>query len=229
MQFLSYIPRRIARFSTKNLLRLTGAVEEFHALYYRQASRTWQNTFWIGTPIWKFPLDLWVYQEICTEIRPDVIIESGTYKGGSALFLAHVCDALGKGAVVSIDIESRPDRPQHPRITYIHGPSTSSLVVKEMQNIAHNASVVLVILDSDHSKDHVLREMELFAPLVTVGSYLIVEDTNLNGHPVVPEFGPGPMEAVREFLQKNHDFAVDSSREKFFLTTNPSGYLKRVR
>jgi len=85
----------------------------------------------------------------------------------------------------------------------------------------------LVILDSDHSKAHVLQEMELYAPMISVGSYLIVEDTNLHGHPVLPEFGPGPMEAVAEFLPKNPDFIVDRSREKFFMTFNPGGYLKR--
>ena len=86
----------------------------------------------------------------------------------------------------------------------------------------------MVILDSDHTRDHVLRELELYAPLVTPGSYLVVEDTNINGHPVAPEFGPGPMEAVEAFLETTDEFEVDRAREKLMLTFNPSGYLRRV-
>ena len=85
----------------------------------------------------------------------------------------------------------------------------------------------MVILDSDHSRDHVLRELELYAPLVTPGCYVVVEDTNVNGHPVVPRFGPGPMEAVQEYLATTDAFEVDRSREKLLLTFNPSGYLRR--
>jgi cephalosporin hydroxylase len=87
----------------------------------------------------------------------------------------------------------------------------------------------MVILDSDHSQSHVEKELKLFAPLVTLNSYLIVEDTNINGHPAYPSFGPGPYEAVETFLRTNDNFEVDSSREKFLMTFNPKGYLKRVR
>jgi cephalosporin hydroxylase len=85
----------------------------------------------------------------------------------------------------------------------------------------------MVILDSDHHKDHVLRELEIYSKFVTNGSYIIVEDTNINGHPVRPKFGPGPTEAVKEFLKGSRDFVIDKSREKFFLTFNPNGYLKK--
>jgi len=88
---------------------------------------------------------------------------------------------------------------------------------------------VLVLLDSDHSRDHVLKELQSYAPLVTPGSYVVVEDTNLDGHPVFPEFGPGPMEAVAEFLGSDSHFEVDRTREKFLMTFNPGGFLKRVR
>ena len=88
---------------------------------------------------------------------------------------------------------------------------------------------LLVLLDSDHSREHVLDELRAYSPLVTPGSYVIVEDTNLNGHPVWPDFGPGPMEAVDIFLSESDDFVIDTSREKFYLTWNPRGYLKRVK
>ena len=86
----------------------------------------------------------------------------------------------------------------------------------------------MVILDSDHGKDHVLNELRTYSPFVTKGSYLIVEDTNINGHPVLHDFGPGPMEAVEDFLKENQNFTVDKSKEKFYLTFNPKGYLRKI-
>jgi cephalosporin hydroxylase len=87
----------------------------------------------------------------------------------------------------------------------------------------------LVILDSDHSRAHVLRELELFAPRVPPGGYVVVEDSNANGNPVLPDFGPGPREAIEEFLAAHPEFEADRSREKFLMTFNPGGYLRRIR
>jgi cephalosporin hydroxylase len=206
-------------------------VSLFHQLYYGAASGggTWTSTSWLGVPVLKCPLDLWVYQEILFEQRPDLIVETGTARGGSALFLASLCDLIGHGRVVTIDIQPDPTRPRHARVTQIVGSSTDEGLFAAVRDLARASGRVLVILDSDHSRDHVLRELELYGSLVTPGSYLIVEDTNVNGNPVLPQFGPGPMEAVSEFLARNDHFAVDSAREKFFLTFNPGGYLKRVR
>jgi cephalosporin hydroxylase len=204
-------------------------IDAFHELYYngpRGEQEIYKNTTWMGVPCEKCPLDMWIYQEILHEVRPDLIIETGTRHGGSALFLAHMLDLLGKGRIVTIDVEALP-RPHHPRITYITGSSDDPDVVAGALPTAADV-VCLVILDSDHSKQHVLRELELLAPVVSVGSYLIVEDTNINGHPTFPEFGPGPYEAVEEFLQNNNNFIVDDAREKFLMTFNPRGFLKRI-
>jgi cephalosporin hydroxylase len=203
---------------------------DFHRLYFHSKERTWKNnTFWLNTPVAKCPLDLWIYQEIINETLPTIIVETGTAHGGSALFLASMCDLLGSGRIVTVDVSEQPQKPQHDRISYISNSSTSEETISQLKSLIKTDDKVMVILDSDHRATHVSRELELYSPLVSVGCYLIVEDTNINGHPVFPEFGPGPMEAVERFLESNRSFAPDETREKFFLTFNPRGYLKRVR
>ncbi len=202
--------------------------DNFHELYFYNGQRTWQNTHWLGTQALKCPLDLWIFQEIIYETKPDVIVETGTYKGGTALYLATICDLVGRGRVVSIDIGGQPNRPQHKRITYLLGNSAGEDMVAQVKSLIQPGEKVMATLDSDHSQHHVLNELRAYAPLVTRGNYLIVEDTAENGHPVLPRHGPGPMEAVEEFMRHNHDFVIDAGREKFFLTFNPKGYLKRV-
>jgi cephalosporin hydroxylase len=154
-------------------------------------------------------------------------VETGTAHGGSALYLATLCETVGTGEVVSVDIGPWPDRPAHPRLTYLTASSTDPAVVARVAERATGAGTVLVVLDSDHRRDHVLAELRAYAPLVTPGSYLVVEDTNINGHPVYEAFGPGPMEAVQDFLKERDDFEADRSREKFLLTFNPGGWLRR--
>lgn len=220
------------RIIRQNAIRNT-IVKEFHRLYYNTRSRTWTNTRWLGVPVIKCPFDLWVYQEMLFELRPDVVVECGTSQGGSAYFLASMCELVGQGHVITIDLYPKPNRPQHERLTYLSGSSTDPQIVREVTHRIRDAggesASVLVLLDSDHSREHVLDELRLYSPFVTPGSYVIVEDTNLNGHPVWPDFGPGPMEAVDIFLSENDDFVIDTSREKFYLTWNPRGYLKRVK
>jgi cephalosporin hydroxylase len=205
-------------------------VRQFNRLYYDShlLGKTWGDTHWLGHQLMKAPTDLWLYQEILHKVRPDLIIETGTYKGGSAYYLASLCQLLGKGQVISIDVEQYPDRPKHERITYLTGSSVSDDIVKEVARRVAGLNSVMVILDSDHTKDHVLRELEAYYPYVTSGSYVIVEDSNVNGHPVWPEFGPGPMEALDSFLAVNKEFVIDRNMEKFLLTFNPRGYLKRL-
>jgi cephalosporin hydroxylase len=223
---LRNVLRRRLAFSRREEAQL---VEDFHELYYEAAAhQTWQSTFYMGHKILKCPLDLWHYQEIFYAVRPDLIIETGTCFGGSALYIAHLCDLLGAGRVITIDVEHRDGRPMHPRIEYWTGSSTATAIVERASAAAAQAGTVLIILDSDHSEAHVWKELQAFAGLVTVGSFLIVEDTNVNGHPVAPEFGPGPMEAVDRFLAGRQDFEVDARWEKFLLTFNPRGFLRRL-
>lgn len=207
-----------------------SVLDEFHKLYYYSsvAGKTWSDTWWQGIQVLKCPLDLWIYQEIIFRTKPELIIETGTYKGGAAHFLASMCDLAGTGEILTVDIEEYPNRPQHPRITYLHGSSVDDALLQTIRERSQGKQSILVILDSDHSMAHVRREMELYAPLITKNSYLIVEDTNINGNPVLPESGPGPKEAIDDFLKSHSEFSIDPAMEKLLMTFNPGGYLKRI-
>lgn len=191
-------------------------------------SDAWTKATWLGAQALKNPLDLWVYQEIMFETRPELVIETGTYRGGSAYFLASMCDLLGAGEVVSIDVEpARDDYPVHPRLTYLAGrSSTDPEVVAHVSGLAAGKPV-LVVLDSDHSQAHVEAELDAYTPLVPVGCYVIVEDSNIGR--IRKDLLPGPLEAIEAFLARTEAFEIDREREKFLITFNPSGYLKRVR
>jgi cephalosporin hydroxylase len=199
-------------------------VREFARLFYERNEAGWST--WLGVEAQKNPADLWIYQEILSEVRPELIIETGTMYGGSAFYLASICDLIALGEVVTIDIEHREGRPAHPRIEYVTASSTDPSIVATMTQRAEGRRV-LVILDSDHSRDHVMAELDAYADLVSPGSYLIVEDTNINGHPVLPKFGPGPWEALDVFLPDPR-FEIDRSKERFLNTFNPRGYLRRI-
>jgi cephalosporin hydroxylase len=199
----------------------------FDRAYFYAFPRTLFDSRWLGTQLLKYPTDLFVYQELLAELRPALIIETGTWRGGSAVFLATVCDAIGHGNVVSIDVAAEAPLPEHPRVTYLSESSVDSAVRDRVMAEHAGVDPVLVILDSDHGKDHVLAELRLWSEVVTPGSYLVVEDTNLNGHPVAPTWGPGPMEAVLEFLGENPEFSPDPVRQRLMLSANPRGFLRR--
>ncbi|MBB5408219.1 cephalosporin hydroxylase [Paraburkholderia sp. HC6.4b] len=208
-------------------------VESFSDLYYRKIDNfRGLHTIvlsWMGYEMFKCPLDLWVYQELIVRERPDLIIEVGTYKGGSALYLATVCDLAGFGEVITIDIDSthHPIRPRHPRITYLTGDSIADNAIDKVAKAADGKRNILIILDGDHRCEHVLQELRLYQRFIQPGGFLVVEDTNINGHPTYPEFGPGPWEAVDLFLAENDQFYADRSCERFLLTMNPRGFLRR--
>jgi cephalosporin hydroxylase len=216
---------RAARFRLGKRLDGAAIARAHDALY---ASNAWTRASWLGAQALKNLLDLWVYQEIVADTRPDVIVETGTYRGGSALFLASICDLLGAGEVVSIDVEPlRDDYPQHPRITYLGGrSSTDPELVAEIRERAGGRRT-FVVLDSDHSQKHVEAELEAYAPLVPVGCYLVAEDSNIGR--IRKDLMPGPLEAVEAFLARTDEFEIDREREKFLITFNPSGYLRRVK
>lgn len=201
----------------------------FHKQWHEEQGGTWHVMRWLGVKVLKTPCDLMVYQELIYRIKPALIIETGTCFGGSALYMATVCNGVGKGQIISIDI-NRPKTPvKHPRIEFYRGSSIDPKTVAHVQRrIRALKGPVMVILDSDHHMGHVLKEMNLYGPMVTNGSYMIVEDTDIN-RSVRFDHGPGPADAVDKFMQTHHEFVVDKGCERYHLTFNPGGYLKCVR
>ena len=193
-----------------------------------------QLNTWFGIQTEQNPNDVWITQEIISEIKPDFIIETGTHKGGSALLWATILAQINpQGKVITIDIEDRSEEARKfaiakDKIEFIIGSSADINIINSIKKRVAGKKV-LVILDSDHSRAHVLNELSLYWEMVPVGSYLIVQDTNINGHPVYHSFGPGPMEAVNEFLSTNDKFVADQTRERLLFTMHPRGYLKRVK
>ena len=218
----------LVRLYNKSFLGSNDIAAQFHSLYYSSPERTWNNTRWMGRRTMRCPLDLWVYQEILHDIKPDIVIETGTNEGGGTHFLASIMDVIGKGKVIGVDIEELDNRADHERITYIQGSSISNEIVRKVSEMIEPDHAVLVILDSDHNMPHVLEEMKIYSEFVTKGSYMIVEDSNINGHPIMPKWGPGPFEAIQKFLQENNFFEIDRRQEKFYLSFNPNGYLRKI-
>jgi cephalosporin hydroxylase len=206
-----------------------AAIDLFENICYDSPKSTWDSTSWLGVPCKKYPTDLWIYQEIIFENKPDLIIETGTLCGGSAFYLGCLLDLVGHGHVISIDLEFREGRPLHNRVIYITGSSTEASTIEQLEPLLRNSASRMVILDSDHRKAHVEEELRIYSRYVTRGQYLIVEDSSINGHPVYGKFGPGPFEAIATFLKRTDDFVVDKTRERFFLSTNHNGNLRRVK
>jgi cephalosporin hydroxylase len=209
-----------------------SVIDEFHRILYDSIDQSLRRSYcisWLGYEMLKWPTDLWVYHDIVVSMRPDVIVETGTHRGGSALFLATLCDLLQQGQVITIDIDEthKAFRPLHPRIAYLTGSSTDPAIVDQVRSMIAGRRNVIVILDADHNRDHVLAELRIYSELVPPNGYLIAEDTNINGHPAYPDFGPGPWEAVEQFLSENPDFVRDHSCERFLVSMNPSGFLRR--
>lgn len=205
----------------------------FHEIFYAKRSQTWLANRWLGVQTSQNPNDAWITQEILVELKPDIIVETGTKNGGSALIWAMILREVNPNSrVISIDIVDKTAKAREwpvfrERVDFLLGSSTDPRIVDEVRRRVEGKRVV-VLLDSDHSKKHVLAEMRAYAPLVSRGSYLIVQDGILSGHPVKDEMGGGPWEAIDEFLAENRSFLSDRSRERLMFTYCPRGYLRRV-
>jgi len=201
------------------------------------------NFSWLGRPIIQYPQDMIATQEIIWQVKPDLIIETGIAHGGSLIFYASMLELLGgDGRVLGIDIDIREHNrvgiekhPMFKRIAMIEGSSIDEEIVRQVYDFANNKKQVLILLDSMHTHDHVLKELLLYSPLVTKGSYLVVFDTIIEDMPedFFPDrpWGKGnnPKTAVWEFLKTNDRFVVDKEIEnKLLITVAPDGYLKCV-
>jgi cephalosporin hydroxylase len=186
------------------------------------------RTTYFGVPTLKNPMDAWIYQEIVFETKPDVIVEVGNRHGGSALYFAHLCDILGRGRIIGLDL-SHKDVPnhvkRHPRITFIAGDACQNF--EQVARSISRSDRVLVIEDSSHTYENTLNVLRLYSKLIKVGDYLIVEDSICH-HGLATGPSPGPYEASEDFVRENADFQIDRERERFLITWNPKGYLKRV-
>jgi cephalosporin hydroxylase len=202
------------------------------------------NFTWLGRPIIQVPQDLFALQEIIWRTRPEVIVETGIAHGGSLIFHASMLELLGgTGRVIGVDVDIRAhnrlaieEHPMARRIQLIQGSSIDPTTIRSVQQAVGDSSPVLVILDSNHTHDHVLAELYAYSPLVIAGSYLVVFDTGLEVAPA--EFsrdrpwGPGnnPMTAVRAFLQTTDRFEVDERIDaQLLISVAPRGYLRCTR
>lgn len=207
-------------------------VKRFVQIYHK--SGAWFTTGWLGVQTVQLPSDNWMMQELIARIKPDYIVETGTFHGGASLFYATVLSQVNpRGRVITIDVKPRTATAAkfplfRERVSVITGSSTAPEVVDRVAKEVRGRTV-LVTLDSLHTRDHVLKELELYAPMVSKGSYLVVQDTALNGNPIEATHGPGPMEAVTEFLKGHPEFQLDRNAEKFLATFYPGGWLKRVK
>ena len=193
-------------------------------------TRNFQETTWLGVPIWQNMLDLWTIQETISEIKPALLIETGTNRGGSSLFYAQIMELLGAGRVITVDIERLHDL-DHPRIEFLHGSSTDHAVLDYLRGAAEAADgPVMVILDSDHSSAHVAQELDAYAPLVTPGSFLLSQDGVIDQLAIFADSRPGPLPANRDFLLRHPEFEHDDERNhRFIVTHHPLGWLRRTR
>jgi cephalosporin hydroxylase len=200
--------------------------DAFTVAHFR--SLAWRDTRWLGHAVPTAATDLMTYQEILAEVRPDWVIETGTMTGGRAWFLATICELLGHGQVISIARRQPDGRPEHPRLRYVAAAPHTPEARERVCGIVGRDPHALVILGSRTRRDPTRREFESFAPLVPVGSYVIVEHTVLKGLPVDASFGPGPHDALRRLMNLHGEFLADSTRERHALTFNQGGFLRRI-
>lgn len=197
---------------------------------------------WLGRPIIQFGSDMIMLQQLLWEVRPDVLIETGIAHGGSLIYTASLFELMGNdGRVIGIDVEIRPHNKiaieQHTlynRIEMIEGSSIDQKTIEALENILDKDKKIVVMLDSNHSKSHVLAELELYSKYVAVGSYIIVQDGAQEWVADIPRGKPewkddNPLQAIKEFLKINSDFVIDERFTRLGITCSPNGYLKRIK
>jgi cephalosporin hydroxylase len=241
----------VARFAQEVAANLEGLkrddeLQELSRLWLKLSGkhRYTYNFSWLGRPIIQLPTDILALQELIWLVKPDLIVETGIAHGGSLVFSASMLELLGgAGKVIGIDIDirkhNREEIERHPmskRITLLEGSSTSDEIMTEMKRLVSDSDRVMVILDSNHTHEHVLQELELYSPLVGRNSYLVVLDTVIEDMPEEMfsdrPWGKGnnPKTAVWEFLRRNDRFEIDRDIEaKLLITVAPDGYLKCVK
>ncbi len=201
------------------------------------------NFTWMGRPIIQYPQDMIAMQEIIWEVKPDLIIETGIAHGGSIIYYASILELIGKGEVLGIDIDIREHNkieierhPMSKRISMIQGSSISESIIEQVKTFAEGKKTVMVCLDSNHTHAHVLKELELYAPFVSVGSYLVAFDTIVEDLPADLyndrpwSVGDNPKTAVHEFLKANDGFIINKEIDnKLLVSVAPDGYMKRIK
>ncbi len=212
--------KQITPEQAQEILRLANII------YFKQ--RVYEKTHWMGIKTAKCPMDMWAYQELIFKSKTDLVIETGTLMGGSALYFAHLFDNLGRGKVISVDIQPQANLPKHSRIEYITGSSVDEDVLSKIRMQTKNAKSVMVILDSDHKADYKLKELNCYSEFVTKNNFMVAEDSCFDYYPAWPEYGPGPATAVNKFIKSNQLFEVDRSPEQHLITFAPMAFLKKV-
>jgi len=190
-----------------------------------------QDARWMGVHASKNPLDAWIYQEIIWETRPDVVVELGSADGGGALFLAHMLELLGGDRIViSVDVSRDTFAAEHERIVEVTGLTTDPDVIRRVTELCDRRRA-MVIHDASHREKNVLADLRTYGPLVSPGCYLVVEDGIADWLPVrkLPgsDPGPGPYPAIQAYVAENPAFELDRDRERFRMTNNPSGFLRK--
>lgn len=248
--YLETTPSAHADYRQEKQQRIAGFADdaEFRALSQRWRTmaleRKYMNNFsWLGRPMIQLPMDAMAMQELIWTVKPDLVIETGVAHGGSVVLSASMLELLGQGEVLGVDIEIRAHNRQaiesHPlahRIRLIEGSSVAPEVVAQVRAAAAGKQRVLVFLDSNHTHDHVLAELNAYADLVSVGSYCVVFDTFVEDMPEDYVWtdrpwgkGDNPKTAVWEYLRSHPEFLIDKSIEdKLLVTSAPDGFLRRV-
>ena len=208
-------------------------IKFFHYIWW-QSKDTWPRNKFLGYEILQCPFDLQIYQELIFASKPEFILQTGICGGGSIVYFSSILDLMDASndvKVIGVDIELSKEAKEikNDRVILFEGSSTSHEVVSKIKDYTQGKKGI-IILDSDHSETHVAKELSIYKEFVQKGCYLVVEDTNLNGNPVHPNFGPGPYEAVKKFLSGNKNFIQDDQLWKRNLFSfHQYGWLKRIK